>query len=172
MSDNYNEPILAEDFITDFLLKLSNEVYKARCETPEYVAFLKQRRAWNETLERLDGRFLKEYDNVVAPAFIDYQEALENYLIAQAILQTIEHRVGDVDPERIEVPGLAEAAARLEEVCGAFANQFAGEAAAQCAAYLKLRREIIDAGRGLCWQCGVEFAKGLLPRQEMESVLP
>lgn len=172
MSYRIGEPILSEDFINDFLLKLSNEVYKARCETPEYVAFLKQRRAWNETLERLDGRFLKEYDNVVAPAFIDYQETLENYLIAQAILQTIEHRVGDVDQKRIEVPGHTEAAARLEEVCGAFANQLAGEAAAQCAAYLQLRREIIDAGRGLCWQCGVEFAKGLLPRREMESVLP
>ena len=147
MSYRIGEPILSEDFINDFLLKLSNEVYKARCETPEYVAFLKQRRAWNETLERLDGRFLKEYDNVVAPAFIDYQETLENYLIAQA-------------------------ARALEEVCGAFANQLAGEAAAQCAAYLQLRREIIDAGRGLCWQCGVEFAKGLLPRREMESVLP
>lgn len=165
MPDNYNEPILAEDSIGDFLLKLSEKVYNMRRGTPEYAAFRQQRGAWNDTLKGLGGDLLEQYDNLIMPAFLDYQETLENYLITQGILRTIEHRAEDVDPAGLEILGLDAVAAGLEAACGEFVGHLTEETAEQCAAYLRLRREMIDAGRGLCWQCGVEFAEGLLARE-------
>ena len=165
MLQNFDGPILEEDFIGDFLLKLSDEVYDIREGMPEYAAFKKQRGVWNDTLEGLDGDFLEQYDNIITPVFMDYQETLENYLITQAILRTIAHRAGDVEPAGLEIPGLDAAAAELEAACAQFTGGLPEEAAGQCAAYLRLRREMIDAGRGLCWQCGVEFAEGLLAQE-------
>ena len=153
------------------MLKLSNAVYDVQSSTPEYAVFEKQKKNWNITLQRLGRQMQEQYDNLVIPAFLDYQETLENYLIARGILQTIGRRPGrgksrGVHVERMEVPGLGEAAERLAGACRTFTGQLEEEDAGLCAAYLERRKEIIDAVRGLCWQCGVEFAEGLLARTE------
>ncbi len=166
MSYHSTEPILTEGFITDFLLKLSNEVYDLRVRRGEFDDFHKKREQWNDTLKELGHPAMERYDNLVTPAFVAYQEVLENCLIRQGILQTIYSRLqgqrAEVNPEEMKIPGLPEAAARLTAACVDFVGGLEDEAAARCAAYLKLRRESIDAGRGLCWRCGADLAEGLL----------
>lgn len=166
MSYHSTEPILTEGFITDFLLKLSNEVYDLRVRRGEFDDFHKKREQWNDTLKGLGQPAMERYDNLVTPAFVAYQEVLENCLIRQGILQTIYSRLqgqrAEVNPEEMKIPGLPEAAARLTAACADFVGGLEDEAAARCAAYLKLRRESIDAGRGLCWRCGADLAEGLL----------
>lgn len=160
MSYHFAKPILDKEFIADFLLHMSNEVDAFRRKQSDYTAFLQERKRWNDTMKQLGETVLQQFDNEVLPAFLEYQKILENYMISKGLTDGFNRHPLETEGE---IPGLAEAGTQLEKVCTAFSNQFKDETAAQCTAYLKLRREIIGKSRNLCWQCGAELAEGLLP---------
>ena len=68
MSDIFAEPILSEEFIGDFLLKLSNEVYDYRVEREEFDDFRKERSKWNDTLLGKDLDTIQKFSDTFSIA--------------------------------------------------------------------------------------------------------
>ena len=160
MSYEFSEPILSEDFISEILSEISNEVLYCQEDQPDYAVFSAAKERWYQTMEQLDHSVLEEYDNLVLQAFADYQRALENNMAVRGIISVFAQRLHGTEHPDSGDGSAAQAA--LTQACGAFIRRLTGETAAQCSAYLRLRKEIIDAGGPLCRQCGVELAEGLL----------
>ncbi len=158
--------ILPDDFIHTLLTAAAEAVDAFRQDQPDYRAFLERRAGWNNTLKKLGKSLLYEYDNEVHMAFIDYQEIFENYHIVKGLMETIGKapRPAENGREAAVIPGLAEAERRLDLACRRFVGRLDEKTGAQCAGYLRLRRQVVDTGGPLCRRCGAELAEGLLER--------
>lgn len=156
----------SDKFVSLFLIEMRADVFYHRKSLPSYERYSKTMKDWATIQKQLDKSLFREYDNVLTPAFIEYERLKSEYFWTMGLTDAMNQRIQDmaVIETETDLPDPLGVELRLDQACKHYISQLEEKYRANCAEHLRVWKDWEDSGRYLYYRHGVEFAQKLLGR--------
>ena len=156
----------SDEFVDLFLIEMREEISSYRRLLPSFELYNEALKNWSVVQKQLDKSLFWEYDNLLTPAFIEYERLKSEYFWTMGLVDALNQRIQDmaVIETEMDLPDPLGVEFRLDQACEHYIGQLEKEYRAKCREHLRIWKEWEKSDRYLYYKHGVGFAQKLLGR--------